>query len=801
MLLLALFTSVGAIYAISNNTANTLIFDVDSIDNSISVCSDEKAIDIDKGNCALNTQEKDVEINGYLNDELLANELTFDDIQNKIDNASENDIIELEGTYQGNGKEIVVNKSIIIDGKSKTILNASGLSSIIKINASNVILMNLKLIKSNGDNGAVTSYKNCSILNCVFQDNVARLNGGAISLYYENSEQNTNIVNCDFINNQANAGGAMFLQYEGESLNHLYLTNCNFKKNTAIENWHGNHICIENSNYHLKCNFNCVFNISNCDFQDSVKRRADGGHPGNISISANRYVKAFLDKSSFTNFSTNLMGEYCFDNVTLNQCVINPTGVSGIEISNSKIINSVISTFNVTNCDFYDSFFEGAGNSGIFNSNFDNTHIQVHYIYDWIIINNCNFTNYHSYFEYSMIYITSMNSQNYEIEISNCNFINDYSYIYGGAITIHSKTASLHIYNCSFINNYANISAGAAVIYAHNGEISNCIFDHNYILEPFLSPERTSTTISSNIKFNNNFWGMNILSADSFKTKNLASEKVAITETRAVYYPTSWINLKLEKTGTNTYSLKFVSDEGKFIKEMPDYAIELKLGSITKNLIIRNGETSFSYSGSINDITVLNNAKDIIFSVLTIKPAKLITSYASGDKFNIKVTSSQDLNGVKLDLKVYTGKTFKTYHATVNSKGKAEFKASELAVGYHNVEIIPHDTKFYGFAKSTIKITKAKTIVSAPKIVAKYKKSKKFKITVKNKVSKKVVSGIKIKVKIYTGKKSKTYNLKTNKKGSVIINTNNLKRGEHKVTIQSIDNKYIISAKSTIKIK
>ena len=71
----------------------------------------------------------------------------------------------------------------------------------------------------------------------------------------------------------------------------------------------------------------------------------------------------------------------------------------------------------------------------------------------------------------------------------------------------------------------------------------------------------------------------------------------------------------------------------------------------------------------------------------------------------------------------------------------------------------------------------------------------------KNKVSKKVVSGIKIKVKIYTGKKSKTYNLKTNKKGSVIINTNNLKRGEHKVTIQSIDNKYIISAKSTIKIK
>ena len=77
-----------------------------------------------------------------------------------------------------------------------------------------------------------------------------------------------------------------------------------------------------------------------------------------------------------------------------------------------------------------------------------------------------------------------------------------------------------------------------------------------------------------------------------------------------------------------------------------------------------------------------------------------------------------------------------------------------------------------------------------------------FKLTVKNKKTKKVIAKVKVKVKVYTGKKAKTYTLKTNTKGIAKLNVNKLKVGNHKVVITSAD-KYVVAktAKSTIKIK
>lgn len=96
---------------------------------------------------------------------------------------------------------------------------------------------------------------------------------------------------------------------------------------------------------------------------------------------------------------------------------------------------------------------------------------------------------------------------------------------------------------------------------------------------------------------------------------------------------------------------------------------------------------------------------------------------------------------------------------------------------------------------------KVKTIVKAPKIKAKFKKSNYFKVTVKDANTKKALINVKIKIKVFTGKKSKTYNVKTNKKGIAKINTKKLKVGKHKVIVSSGDGKYLISAKSQITIK
>lgn len=93
-----------------------------------------------------------------------------------------------------------------------------------------------------------------------------------------------------------------------------------------------------------------------------------------------------------------------------------------------------------------------------------------------------------------------------------------------------------------------------------------------------------------------------------------------------------------------------------------------------------------------------------------------------------------------------------------------------------------------------------KTVVKAPKVTNKFKKSAYFKIKVSDKKSKKPIK-CKIKVKVYTGKKFKTYKLKTDKKGIAKINTKSLKRGSHKVIITQNNNKYDISSQSKIIIK
>ena len=98
---------------------------------------------------------------------------------------------------------------------------------------------------------------------------------------------------------------------------------------------------------------------------------------------------------------------------------------------------------------------------------------------------------------------------------------------------------------------------------------------------------------------------------------------------------------------------------------------------------------------------------------------------------------------------------------------------------------------------TTIKISQAKTIISAPKITSKYKKTKYFKVVIKHKSTKKPVKKTYVKIKI----DKKTYKVKTNSKGIAKLNTKKLKIGKHKVIITSGNSNYKMSGKSTIIIK
>lgn len=233
-------------------------------------------------------------------------------------------------------------------------------------------------------------------------------------------------------------------------------------------------------------------------------------------------------------------------------------------------------------------------------------------------------------------------------------------------------------------------------------------------------------------------------------------------------------------------------------------AFENSQNLTSDNVTVSNGSDS-------NNLTVISDspskdADDSEVKSILLTPTKLSTTYGSGKYFKVKavdVKTKKVVPNVKLVLKVYTGKKYKKVSLTTDSKGIAKYSASKLSIGKHKIIVNVKDAKKYTSKAKTsyVKIYKAKLKISAPKITSYYKVNKKFKITVKNKESKKPMKGIKVTVKVFTGKKYKRYTLKTNKNGVVSINTKNLKKGSHKVTVyvKATSKVKKASAKSSIK--
>lgn len=191
---------------------------------------------------------------------------------------------------------------------------------------------------------------------------------------------------------------------------------------------------------------------------------------------------------------------------------------------------------------------------------------------------------------------------------------------------------------------------------------------------------------------------------------------------------------------------------------------------------------------------------------VNLKASKLSTTYGSGKYFNVKAIDNETkkpVSNLKINLKIYTGKKSKKISIKTNSKGIAKYSASTLSVGKHKVNVKLKGTKIkYNEKRTYIRISKATLTVSAPKTTNYLKENEKFKVTVKNKESKKVMKNINVKIKVFTGKKFKTYSLKTNKYGIVSFNTKSLGKGTHKVIVNIKSSAKVNPAtrKSSIKI-
>ena len=357
----------------------------------------------------------------------------------------------------------------------------------------------------------------------------------------------------------------------------------------------------------------------------------------------------------------------------------------------------------------------------------DNTKSTV-YAYSKTNINDCNFTANEGY----SIFVDDTETE-VNLTVSNCRFENntpkssgdyDEEFLVECAV-IHSESNDIFIYDSEFINN------------------------------------------APNAIFNN--WGHTYVSNSIFSK----TDGVAIAS-----YKTTVINST------------FINNIGYLV------------GAIyTENLEVSNSTFTSNHEGAIkaNNVAVIDGVtyKGPVYfddslkktKIITSTTKKLTTTYMSGKTLALKMfytKSKRPLTKYQSEVKIIKGKS-KTYdYIYTNSKGIAYFKASNLNVGTYKI-IFNYNDNDVDPITTTVKITKAKTIIKAPKVTAKHKKSKYFKVTVKNKATKKAVKNTYVKVKI----DKKTYKVKTNSKGIAKINTKKLKIGKHKVVISSGNSNYI----------
>ena len=272
-----------------------------------------------------------------------------------------------------------------------------------------------------------------------------------------------------------------------------------------------------------------------------------------------------------------------------------------------------------------------------------------------------------------------------------------------------------------------------------------------------------------------------IIKLENYMGEPVIGQEIFIENLNDEYqYPVP--SVKTDKNGIAKYNLNMLGN------------VSLKIYYMTRTIGYHNTDY-----GIILNLTVKPTISDIKINKVNFN--KNVYSKINA-RLEIKTVSkiSSNLKDIKFAYKIYTNGKTKTYYSKTNFKGKTTFKLpNTLTAGKHKIEVRLLNTKIK--KTLTIKIAKAKTIVKAPKVTNKFKKSQYFKITLKNKATKKIISNVKVKIKVYSGKKYKTYTVKTNKKGIAKINTNKLKTGKHNVVISSKNSNYLISAKSMITIQ
>jgi len=621
----------------------------------------------------------------------------YRNIQHEIDRAQENSTIILEGDYVCDYL-INVNKTVKIVGNGNVTIKYNGSSQqltpffFINKTAPNVVLSNIKFIGGTfhwagaiywqGDNGTISD--------CEFQDNIATSDqygiAGAVAIIADNC----NVTRCIFSANQAALyGGALLCNGTGN-----IISNCEFRANRANnEKSHGGAIVAYGSNILIR---NCNFTENGC---------SDYG--GAISV---------------------LMGE---DNIIRN-CTF----------KDNEVIASIV-----------EDEYQGGG--AVFSSS---KHLTV---------DNCTF-----------IANLAMQSRGGAISLSeddvvNGSYFRDNFALYGNDLS----------YICREITyNHFVIDYNETLVKAFDIKVNNLTDEDTF--EKFL------------LAYNNTIEKIKIDSSVVFSAglifKYGASGSIYVTVDGGI------IELK------NIRVLNQPNARITFANNLLTVS-NLPVGKYTLRVTTTPDENHTAVDG---DLTITVNKATAVLTA-----SKVTVALKSGSSWAIKIADSRNnkpISGLKITLKVYTGKKYKTVTVTTNSNGVASYKTKSLSAGTHNVVAsASHAGYNFNTVSSSIKVVKQTSLKFKLQAKSSDNGGALLSYMALNKKTKKGVNGIKMKVLIYTGKTYKTFILKTKKikgkkktyHGAFGFATNQFTAGKHKVVIMPESIKYKGSVKTSIVIK
>lgn len=433
--------------------------------------------------------------------------------------------------------------------------------------------------------------------------------------------------------------------------------------------------------------------------------------------------------------------------------------------------------------------------------------------------------------------------------INNCSFINNSCTDYGGAIATHNNTNKIVgcyfeensiLNNLSFNDNKNDLQGGAAIFSSCIGlTIDSCNFINNYArnaLGGALSLANNNTVTRSYFKGNLALYGNDILATTSSKvSSNHFVLDFNETKEKAVY----GIDENELETLFNTFELTKIDSVVTFTAGMVfTYAQSGKIGVVVDGGILElenirvldHPEAKINFTNDELNVSGLNvgeytliatttpdefhNAVDGVLKITVKKSTAVISAEKTtvalkkSTYWSIKLVDSQTkkpISGMKLTLKVYTGKKYKTAHVTTNSKGEAKYQTKSLAQGSHKIVVSAKDSGYtFNTLTSSINVIKP-TPLTFKVIKATKKDGTTLSITVYKKSTKKPINGVQIKLLVYTGKKYNIIVLKTKTnsgyKGVCGYGTNTLSVGTHKVVIQPANIKYSGSVTSSMVIK